>query len=413
MASSTQLWSHPALVRIAAGLVQLALFTPITAGDPGLLPMRRINTIPRQDWPAKVEAAGLEWHTDDDLYWNESAFYEFTAKDIETLQATTNELAAIALEAVQHIIDNHGYEELGIPEYAVPLIEESWHADSPSLYGRFDLAYDGVNPPKLLEYNADTPTSLLETAVVQWYWLDDTFPSRDQFNSLQPRLIDVWRGLGPYLPGRRINFCSSDDVEDGMTVAYLLDTARQAGLTGTMFPIGEIGWDGSHFVGPDDRPLQAVFKLYPWEWMIREEFGQHLGQFPTIWIEPTWKMLLSNKAILPVLWRLYRGHPNLLEARCGSPGSMRFWVRKPLLGREGANVTLFGPQGQCETDGDYGAEGFIYQELAPMRCFCGRYAVIGSWAIGHGDDVAGGIGIRESSEPVITNTSQFVPHLFD
>jgi glutathionylspermidine synthase len=36
------------------------------------------------------------------------------------------------------------------------------------LYGRFDLAYRGDGPPKLLEYNADTPTALFEAAVVQW-----------------------------------------------------------------------------------------------------------------------------------------------------------------------------------------------------------------------------------------------------
>jgi glutathionylspermidine synthase len=405
--------------------------------------MRRINTTPRQNWQASVEAAGLAWHTSltprttrpggaesspylsvcgpapgavrsgENAYWNESAFYEFTAKEIEALEAATNELAAMALSAVQHIIDNHRYDELGIPEHAIPLIEKSWHADSPSLYGRFDLAYDGVNPPKLLEYNADTPTSLLEAAVVQWYWLEDTFPSRDQFNSLHPRLIDCWREFEPFLPGRRVGFCSGDDVEDGITVTYLLDTARQAGLTGTMFPIGEIGWDGSHFVGPDDRPLEAVFELYPWEWMIREEFGKYLSQAATIWIEPAWKMSLSNKGMLPVLWRLYRGHPNLLEARFGDPGSMQFWVKKPLLGREGSNVTLCGPQGLCETEGNYGAEEFVYQELAPLRCWGGRYAVIGSWAIGHGEGVAGGIGIRESTGPIITNTSQFVPHLFD
>ena len=75
--------------------------------------------------------------------------------------------------------------------------------------------------PKLLEYNADTPTSLLEAAVVQWYWLQDTFPGRDQFNSLHQRIVELWRHLTPHLPGRRVDFCSMDDLEDGMTVTYL------------------------------------------------------------------------------------------------------------------------------------------------------------------------------------------------
>src|SRR6202047_4102427 len=187
--------------------------------------MRRVSNKPREHWQERVEGAGLIWHSRHRIYWNESAFYEFAAKEVEVLESATNELAGMTIEAAQHIIDNKLYSKVGIPELAVPLIERSWESEPPSLYGRFDLAYDGVHPPKLLEYNADTPTSLLEAAAVQWYWLEDVFPSADQFNSIQERLIARWRELAPYLPGRRVDFCSMDDVEDGMTVTYLMDTA--------------------------------------------------------------------------------------------------------------------------------------------------------------------------------------------
>jgi glutathionylspermidine synthase len=359
------------------------------------------------------DQGGLLWHSGAQPYWNESAFYEFTNHEVDTLEAATNELAEMTLTAAQHIIDEKLYAKLGIPESVISLIEESWEAEPPSLYGRFDLAYDGAHPPKLLEYNADTPTSLLEAAAVQWYWLEDVFPGGDQFNSIHDRLIAQWKELTPCLPEGRIDFCSMDDVEDGMTVAYLMDTARQAGLLSTMFPIDEIAWDGTAFRAPDNRQLGAIFKLYPWEWMVREEFGPHLitaqSTAKTIWIEPPWKMLLSNKGILPVLWQLYPGHPNLLEAHFDVPGEMSAWVRKPLLGREGANITMHSAGGDLQTEGDYGEEGFVYQELARLTQFEGMYPVVGSWVIGQ---EAAGIGVRESSAPIITNTSQFVPHLF-
>jgi glutathionylspermidine synthase len=297
---------------------------------------------------------------------------------------------------------------------AGPLIEASWHREPPSLYGRFDLAYDGERQPKLLEYNADTPTSLLEAAVVQWHWLEDTAPRRDQFNSLHERLIAQWKDLAPSLPDGRIDLCSMDDLEDGITVTYLQDTAQQAGLSASCFAIDEIGWDGGSFVGPDGRTLGAVFKLYPWEWMIREEFGPFLAGAATLWIEPAWKMLLSNKGILPVLWELYPGHPNLLEARFNGPGALTAWVRKPLFGREGANITMRGGGIDLQTDGVYGAEGFVFQDLAPIAAFGGKYPVVGSWVVGHeAGNAAAGIGIRESDTPITTNFSQFVPHLFE
>jgi len=343
-----------------------------------------------------------------------TAFYEFTAKEVDLLEAATNELEKMTLEAAQHIIDHQLYDRMGIPDNARPLIERSWEARPPSLYGRFDFAYDGSGPPKLLEYEADTPTSLVEAAVAQQRWLRDTFPKRGQFNSIHERLVARWKELAPSLPGGGIDFCSMDDAEGGMTVAYLRDTARQAGLTASIFPIDEIGWNGATFVGPDDRPLGAVFKLYPWEWMVREEFGKHLATASTLWIEPPWKILLSNKGILPVLWKLYPRHPNLLEASWDGPGLMLSWVRKPLWGREGANITLHRPGQDVETGGNYGAEGFIYQDAAQLKSFEGMYPVIGSWVIGHEEgNASAGMGIRESDTPITTNASQFVPHVFD
>ena len=375
--------------------------------------MRRIAIAPRDGWQSKVEQVGLVWHTGQQPYWDESAYYEFTAKEVDTLEAATNELEKMSLAAVQHVIDNHLYARMGIPPVAVPLIEKSWEAEPPALYGRFDLAYDGANPPKLLEYNADTPTSLLEAAVVQWYWLQDVFPEHDQFNSLHERLVALWKELVPYIPGRHIDFCSMDDIEDGITVTYLQETARQAGLETSQFPVGEIGWDGSRFVGPDDGALHCVFKLYPWEWMVTEEFGKHLDGSGTMWIEPAWKMVLSNKGILPILWKLFPRHPNLLESYFDSPALLMSWVKKPLLGREGSNITLHEPGSDRQTEGPYGQEGFIYQDYVKLQTFEGQHPVIGSWVIGHEEgNAAAGMGVRESTDPITTNTSRFVPHLF-
>jgi len=377
--------------------------------------MRRIECSPRADWQKRVEDAGLVWHSPGEgVYWNESAFYELTSQEVDTLEAATNELEGMTLAAAQHIVDNQLYTRLGIPAAAVPLIEASWEAEPPSLYGRFDLSYDGSGPPKLLEYNADTPTSLVEAAVAQWYWLEDVFPKRDQFNSIHERLVALWKELTPYLPGARVDFCSLDDVEDGITVTYLEDTAHQAGLATSSFPVSEIGWNGQTFVGPDDAALGAVFKLYPWEWMMQDEFAPHLPATSTLWIEPAWKMLLSNKGILPILWQLYPGHPNLLEASFDGPGLMRSWVKKPMLGREGANITYHRFGADVETQGTYGDGGFVYQEAAATRPFDGKYAMLGSWVIGHEEgNSAAGVGIREADTPITTNLSPFVPHLFD
>src|ERR1700740_969359 len=121
---------------------------------------------------------------------------------------------------------------MGIPGLAVPLIERSWEAEPPSLYGRFDLAYDGRSPPKLLEYNADTPTSLLESAVIQWIWREDVHPEADQFNSIHERLIAAWSALPDH--ERVVVTCLTDNEEDWVCSTYLLDTLVQSGRGGAV-----------------------------------------------------------------------------------------------------------------------------------------------------------------------------------
>ena len=125
------------------------------------------------------------------------------------------------------------------------------------------------------------------------------------------------------------------------------------------------------------------------------------------WIEPIWKMLWANKALLAVLWELYPNHANLLPAYFDGPRDLTRYVKKPKMAREGANITYVGDT-RIETGGDYGEEGFVYQALAPVPVFDGNYAVVGSWVV---DGVACGMGIRESDGPITDNQSRFVPHL--
>src|SRR5947209_5314557 len=188
--------------------------------------MRREARVPRIDWPRKVEELGFGFHSIGGVYWDERACYHFTAAEVDVLEAATAELHARCLEAVGRVVERGDYERLRIPKPFHALVEESWKAQDPSLYGRFDFAWDGTGQPKMLEYNADTPTALLEASVVQWYWLQDVHPQADQFNSLHEKLIARWQALAGKLPTTgRVHFAAVlDSEEDQGTLAYLRDT---------------------------------------------------------------------------------------------------------------------------------------------------------------------------------------------
>ena len=358
-----------------------------------------------------MEAMGFSFHSADGGYWDESVCYQFSAAQIDELEAACVELHQLALAAVAHIINSRRYADLRVPESIIPIIEKTWRRNDPSLYGRFDLAYDGKHPPKLLEYNADTPTSVLEAAVAQWQWLEDT-GRPDQFNSLHEKLIECWRAMAERWPkATTVHFsCIKDNDEDRVSVDYLRDTAMQAGLRTEFVYIEDLGWDGVSFLDSQDRPVHTWFKLYPWEWLANETFGEHLATAEMRMIEPPWKALLSNKAILAILWELYPRHPNLLPAYFEPLPAGERQVAKPFFSREGANIRASGPGLNQWTSGPYGAEGMVHQQWTALPEFDGRYPVIGAWIVGN---EPAGIGIREDAGQITTNSSRFVPHFFD
>ncbi len=372
--------------------------------------MQRHRCQPRPDWRSKVEQIGLTYHSHEEgPYWDESACYELAAAEVNTLETAANALHRLCIDAAEAVIERGWWSRLGIPEAAIPAILRSWERDDFSLYGRFDFAFDGSAPPQLLEYNADTPTALVEAAVAQWFWLQDLHPDTDQFNSIHERLIEAWRRWAD----TTIHFSSiKEHPEDEQTVLYLRDTCEQAGVKTKSVYIEDLGWDRRRecFVDLDLQPIQRCFKLYPWEWLWHEEFAAHLAKDSVQFIEPTWKMFLSNKGLLPILWELFPGHPNLLPTyEHAAPLGDRY-VRKPRLSREGSNVTwVEGGVVVEETGGDYGEEGYVYQAIAAAPDFDGHHPVFGVWMVDH---EAAGLGIREDTRRITGNLSRFVPHFF-
>lgn len=371
--------------------------------------MQRHRLTPRPDWREKVEAVGFNYHSHENgPYWDESACYELTAGEVDTLEAAANILHYLCIDAAEAVIQNNWWDRLGIPQAAVASILRSWEQDDFSLYGRFDFAFDG-SIPKMLEYNADTPTALLEASIAQWFWLQDIYPNCDQFNSIHERLIEAWKRFA----GTTIHFSNiKGHAEDEQTVLYLRDVCEQAGVKTKPVYIEDIGWDNREkcFVDLDNHRIERCFKLYPWEWLWHEEFAKYLEKDSVRWIEPGWKMLLSNKGLLPILWELFPDHPNLLPAFATAAPLGDSYIRKPKLSREGSNVTWM-EQGNVveETGGDYGEEGHIFQALANLPEFDGNRPVFGVWMIDH---EAGGLGIREDTQRITGNLSRFVPHYF-
>lgn len=382
--------------------------------------MKRIKSVERPDWRQTAEGLGFVFHTfDGEPYWDETAYYQFSLKQIENdLEDPSEAIHELCMDLVGAAVrDEELLKKLAIPESHWDYVRDSWLSGQRHLYGRLDLGYDGTGPAKLYEMNYDTPTSLYESAFFQWLWLEQMkargalHPDADQFNLLQDLLVDALRTMDIPTPF----YLSSvrESLEDRGTVAYLEDVAAQAGLPSRYIAIEDIGLnEAGQFTDLDDRVIPSLFKLYPWEFMLQEEFGAALAKSGTRFIEPPWKAILSNKGALALLWERHPNHPNLLPTFFDENPNQALsagWVRKPLFSREGANIELVDNRGErLFVDGPYTDAPYIRQAFHALPRFENNYTLIGSWIVA---DRAAGIGLREDDSLITKDSSRFLPHI--
>lgn len=404
--------------------------------------MQKVALPERPHWRDHAQEVGFSFaDMYGEPYWDESSAYAFSLEQIENdLEDPATALHAMCREAVEVILSSEALlDRLAIPEGYRDLVAESWRRQDPEIYGRFDLAYDGTGPAKLLEYNADTPTSLYESAAFQWQWLEDQLAAdvlpegADQFNGIHEALVARFGEV--FEAGSDLHFTAvGGNPEDYATVEAMGWAAREAGLGAHYSDLEKIAIskDGQ-FLDDQDRVMGVLFKLYPWEDLLRDPFAQHIAGSRCLFLEPAWKMLLSNKGLLPVLWQMFEGHPNLLpaffeadvsaamagqgSASAGVAAAFRRaeaqltagHVSKPILSREGASVSIFedGALLEMAQNRDYADHPRILQAYQPLPQFDGFRPVIGAWVVGQ---ACAGIGIREDRSRITQDLSRFKPH---
>ena len=376
-----------------------------------------------------LDEIGMTWHTDrDGSRYIDEQLVEVSEQEAEAYYEAANTLYAMFVEAAQRVIDEQRYLELGIPSNLVGLIEESWARDDLHLYGRFDLAggLDGL-PIKLIEFNADTPTSLFETSIVQWALLKaNGMDETRQFNNLHEMLQEHFRRLvtldqppdtfpARYRGEKLLLSSIGGQAEDERTVRYLQQVAHEAGFYTDFCYLHEAGFSAEDGVFNRDGQLADFwFKLYPWEDIAAEELeltrllAKASTRGRTRILNPAYALLFQSKGMLPLLHEMYPESPYLLQARFEPLGAVE-QVRKKLFGREGANMSILTADGiiACESPGPYAHHKDIYQARARFaQDAAGHNYQAGVFHVSE----ACGLGFRRGGD-ILDDLSKFVGHM--
>ncbi len=335
-----------------------------------------------------LESIGFYWHTDaDKTSYVADELVLVSNDEVEAYYEAANELYDMFAEAGQYVIDNNLFHELNIPFNLVELIKNSWSNDVHwHLYGRFDFA-GGVDgkPIKRLEFNADTPTSLYETAIIQWAMLKaNGMDEAKQFNTVFEALKENFKRLvvlggntedfAKYYDGWKILFSSiRGNIEDENTTRLLQSAANEAGFHTDFAYVDEVGFSGSEGIFKGDENFEFWFKLVPWENIAIEEgdlallLDEIVQEQRAIILNPAYTLLFQSKAFMKVLWDLFPNHPLLLETSY-EPLKGKKQVEKRAFGREGANTVIYNADMSimAKIEGEYGNFKAIYQEYVEL-----------------------------------------------
>lgn len=375
----------------------------------------------------EFERLGLEWHTDPDNtdYISDELIYVSEA-EADAYYEACNELYDMYVEAASYVIENNLFYELDIPNSLIDSIVQSFEEDVHwHIYGRFDLAggLDG-RPIKLLEFNADTPTMLYESAAVQYALLKaNGYDGDSQFNNIYTaisqnfqRLITLSDDVSNFYDiyeGWRVLFSSiRGSVEEERTIRFLQDMAHDAGLKTDFCYVDEAQLSPTDGVFFNDVNYEFWFKFIPWENISIDEpelaliMNDIMANKKAIFLNPAYTILFQSKRILKILWDLYPNHPLLLEASYEPLNKKQ--VQKHAFGREGANVSILDSSGKPITTkgGEYANHKPIFQEFYSLNTHNGSFYQANVFFAFE----SCGLGFRKGSE-IIDNYSKFVSHV--
>jgi len=376
-----------------------------------------------------LEEIGLTWHTDTDgsSYVND-ALVRISQEEAEAYYKAGNELYEMYIEAAEYVIENELFFELGIPFNLVDAIKKSWENDVHwHIYGRFDLA-GGVDGKaiKLIEFNADTPTALFETALLQWALLQQNkLDESQQFNQLYEALKDNFRRLitlfddpqsfDEHYEGWKILFSSiSSNEEEEATTKLLQQIATDAGFNTSFAFLEDVNFDNEGIYDADSNQYEYWFKLFPWEDIAIDEpelatiITEIMQNQKAIILNPAYTLLFQSKGMLKILYDLFPDSPYLLQSS-DTPLDGIKQVEKTVFGREGANTKIIDKDGSVlkQTDGVYANYKKIYQEYVdfPQDSDGSKYQAGVFFAY-----ESGALSFRKGGE-ILDNMSKFVGHI--
>ncbi len=318
-------------------------------------------------------------------------YYMISESAYEKLKSATDELHNMFTHATDYVFQHPKLlEKFGLPASIIPRIQKSWNnRQSQLITSRFDFALSEKGL-KVYEYNCDSASCYMEAGKIQGKWARHlgVTDGIDAAKGLFRDLVEAWRDCEVT---DIIHVLQDHDAEEDYHALFMKTAIEAAGYECVrIVGLESLKWNKEGIiVDEQENPVKWVWKTWAWETAIdqlRAETdhadllhanSEQEGKTPRLAdvllreeikvFEPLWTLIPSNKAILPVLWKLFPNHPLLLNTSYELNDDLikTGYVIKPIVGRCGANIQLIDKNKNilANKEGNFFEREQIYQQL--------------------------------------------------
>lgn len=367
---------------------------------------------------------GLSYRT-----WDESSAYLMSRDDVDEIVSAISSVVSMAREAADFLLDGE-WGTFGMSNEIFELVRNSFDSRETEFFTRYDFAYTADGSLKLVGIEPDSPRYLVETAHTQRTWLFDMFGNKvknhkvTQLNSIPEMILEAFKEFKNNDKNLHVFTSSLERGEDSISSSYIKGLARTCGLNVSGHRMKDLIWDKFSNVWVDEKgdEVTSFYKHYPWELIMSspssKNFIEHYEDFKQT-LDPLWKIIMSNRAVLPAMYHLFPDSKILSPAKLDDvTGIGEDYVMSPVLLSSSRNEMgvlkgrAFTSWGENMKDLS-NQPTIAYRKLdMPKRyrdasggyrfTFLSVFTVGGSLA---------GIGVRESRLPLLGAHSTFKPHV--
>lgn len=359
----------------------------------------------------------LHWFLKED-YFSEELLGLYSS-EVQKFEYIANETFLLFEKTTEKIIREKNLDFLNIPAFFHSTIEKSWanRNENLFLYGRFDINGGLDNKEaKVIEFNADTCSTLPETVLWQKIQLATMPGMKSQFNSLAEDIKQTLLNLRTKIdfPEPYMLASSFGHPEDIQNCNIILDVAREAGFKCFYSDLESVTFsedEGIFFeIGGEFQPIDVWFKLIPWDWMFNEEpelaklISTIIDKKLAIVLNPAFTAIWQNKKFLAYITKNFP-NPYIAETYLNKSELMGY-VEKPIYGRMGESIKIVNNE-EINSKGDFSHQEKIYQKYYPLITDSERYFYqLGMFYT----NKASAINFRAEEKKIITNDCEFMSH---